>query len=221
MVASPGIGRADPTQALQQQINDLKTQIVNLANKTLYSASIGAGGLTVQAGGTINLPLGGTIRDANGNIIFSADQHNGQRLSTPFLAIPMWPRWCPGAAGGPGFQSSTSVGDWTMAASACTSEVTLWEGRIPQVLHPQIAAVGAFGRASGTTSVPTYRLYVVGSLVATWSQTGYGGGSSGQANITAVTGFGSENVQVTLTMQANVSSSDQLACSAAVYMCGQ
>lgn len=108
-----------------------------------------------------------------------------------------------------------------MAASACTSEVSLWEGRIPQALHPQLKVVGVFGRVTGTTSVPTYRARIQGQLVGTWSQTEYNPGSSPPFDITDVTQFGGESGKLEITMQADVSSDDNLACSAVAILCGK
>lgn len=50
MANTPGRAAFDPTHALQQQINELRALISNLTNKSLYSASIGAGGITVNGG---------------------------------------------------------------------------------------------------------------------------------------------------------------------------
>jgi hypothetical protein len=199
----------------------LEALVANLIRKNLFSAVIGAGGITVNGGGgitvnggkivigpggSIQLPAGGTINDAVGNILFSADSLTGQRLSTPFLAIPMIPKWTGGA-----LQTNTAVGDYTIPASSVTSETTLWQGFVPQVLHPKMACEATIGRVSGTTSTPTYRMYLAGTLIGTWSQTAYAFFETPDFDITGASVYGGENAFVTLTMQADVTSADALA----------
>lgn len=209
----------DRVKRVEQQIAEIRKAIgLTSATITHGDLTIRGGSLVIQDSGSIDLPLGGTVKDALGNIIFSADQHTGQRLSTPFLAVPMTPKWKGGV-----FQTDTGVGDYAIVASDVTAETTLWQGNIPQVVHPRIGWSGVIGRITGTTSTPTYRLYVNGTLVGSpWSQTGYGGYNTPQFDITGITSFGSENVRVTLSIQADVSSTDNLACGTySAYMCGQ
>lgn len=222
MVASPDIN----PKSTETRLAELEATVAAMGRQTAYSMQISSGGLiinngggiTIGPGGSIQLPAGGTIRDSAGNILFSADALTGQRLSTPFLAVPMNPLWAGGA-----FQSNTSVGDYSIAASVVTAETTLWAGSIPQTLHPKIQWVGTVGRITGTTSVPTYKMYVNGALVGTWSQTVYGGFQTPQYDITGVpgVGFGFQNVGVTVSIQANVTSTDNLAfTTTSVLMCG-
>lgn len=233
MANSPPPGAFDPQRALLDRIAALEASVKNLTNKTLFSVSVGSGGITINngggitvnggtivigPGGSIQLPAGGTITDALGNIIFSADALTGQRLSTPFLSVPMIPKWAGGT-----FQSNTSVGDYSIAASVVTSETVLWSGSIPQALHPKIQWLGATGRITGSTSIPTYRLYVNLVKVGTWSQTTYGNFTTPQFDITGVpgVGFGFQNVSVTVSIQADVTSTDNLAfTTTSVLMCG-
>lgn len=215
MVAGP------QDNSLPARVARLEQALTNLTSKTLFSASIGSGGLTINngggitvnggkivigPGGSIQLPAGGTITDAVGNILFSADSLTGQRLSTPFLAIPMVPKWTGGA-----LQTNTGVGDYTIPASSVTAETTMWQGFIPQVLHPKIACEGTIGRVTGTTSTPTYRMYVAGTLVGTWSQTAYAFFVTPNFDVTGASVYGGMNAFVTLTIQADVTSADALA----------
>lgn len=225
MVASP------QPQDQNARITRLEDLVDNLTRKTLFSAVVNAGGLTINGGGgitvnggkivigpggSIQLPAGGTITDAVGNILFSADSLTGQRLSTPFLAIPMVPLWAGGV-----FQSNTAVGDYSVAASVVTSEVVMWTGSIPQTLHPKIQWYGNTGRITGSTSTPTYRLYVNGILIGTWSQTAYTSFATPQYDITAAIGYGFSNVSATVSIQADVTSADNLAFTTkSLLLCG-
>lgn len=215
MVMNPQNVPSDAYNALLNEINMLKSQVAALSRQTLQSASIGSGGilingggaLTLGPGGNINMPAGGHIKDAAGNILFSADGTTGQRLSTPYLVVPMVPKWAGGR-----FQTNTAVGDYSIPASSVTSETTLWEGEAPQILHPQAIWSGNIGRIVGTTSTPTYKLYINNVLVGTNSTTSYTFYQMPAADITGVGGFGIQIVPVKITIQADISSADDLAC---------
>lgn len=226
MVMTPQNVPSDAYNALLNRINDLSARLDAVSRQTLASASIGSGGITISGGGSltigpggnINMPAGGHIKDAAGNIVFSTDAATGQRLSTPFLSLPMQARW----RGGP-FLTDTAAGDYSIVASAVTAETFLWTTVIPQTLHPKIQWAGVIGRITGTTSTPTYRLYINGTLVGTWSGVGYGGFATPQYDITAVpgVGFGFSNVGVSATIQADVTSTDNLAFTTNnLIMCG-
>lgn len=218
MVASPSATPNDPWARLAA----LERTVAALENKNLFSAVVSSGGLTINngggitvnggkivigPGGSIQLPAGGTITDAAGNILFSADALTGQRLSTPYLAVPLTPRWSGGR-----FQTNTGTGDFSIPASSVTAETTLWEGEIPQILHPKAIWSGNLGRVTGTTSVPTYKLYVNNVLVDTYSQTSYAFHESAPLDITGVSVYGVQIAPVRVTIQADVTSTDDLAC---------
>ncbi|HEX3778542.1 MAG TPA: hypothetical protein VHX38_02665 [Pseudonocardiaceae bacterium] len=225
MVTTPPHIPGSQYDALQQRVARLEKALANLSNRTLAAAAIGSGGITIdggsitfQNGGDINLATGGHIRDGNGNIVFSADGTTGEGLSTPFLSVPMMADWNGGGIRG----GTDGLGEYLIGASHITTETELWRGIIPQVLHPNIGMRCVIGRASGATSTPTYRLYVNGALVDTFSQTTFGTFDTGQLDVTAVTVFGSENVGVSLTAQVNTTSTDQIACTCVgVFMCGR
>jgi hypothetical protein len=224
MVATPQHVPGSQYDALAARVAALERQVSAVANKTLFSANIGAGGLSISSGGDlnmgpggdINLSAGGHIKDGAGNILFSADGTTGQRLSTPFLQVPMTALWDGGT-----FRSDTTAGDYAIAASLVTTETTLWIGTIPQVLHPAILWSGVVGNITGGSSIPTYRLYINGVLVGTWSQSTYAPFNSPQFDITGVTTFGTQTVQATVTIQASVTSTQNLAfTSYCLNMCG-
>lgn len=213
MVASPQ--SQEPEARLQRVERDMD----NLKRKTLYSAVIGQGGLTIRDGGVINMPLGGSIRDAQGHIIFSADRSTGQRLSTPFLAVPLTAMW--DGEDGAAFRTGGSTGGYAFQAQHCTTETTLWRGLIPQVVHPRVFYDIDVGRLTGTTSTPTYRLYINSNLVDTFSTTAVGLYSCPSRDITGITSFGSSNVPVSVTVQSNNSSTDYFDVTAwQLVMCG-
>jgi hypothetical protein len=220
MVASP------QAQDLPSRVARLEALLDAESRKTLYSAVISSGGLTINdggitigPGGSIQLPAGGTVRDAAGNIIFSADSLTGQRLSTPFLPVPMTPMW--DGNDGATFRSGGSTGGYAFQAQHCTTETTLWRGFIPQVVHPGVFYNIDVGRLTGATSTPTYRLYINGHLVDTFSTTSNTFYSSPFRDITSITSFGLTNVSASVTMQANVTSADYFNCTVwGLVMCG-
>lgn len=148
MVASPNRGNVDPTHSLQQQINDLKKQITNLANKTLYSANIGAGGLTFTAGGS--------IKDALGNAVVQPDPLGG--LAYPWLSVAWYPLFQP-------ILNAPSTGTWGPNAVAVSqidavpANANFWTAYIPRVISPQLAVRGAFGPTAGTHT-QTINIYI-------------------------------------------------------------
>lgn len=186
--------------------------VVGPTGTRYFSVSPGAGGVPVT---NIRMGIGGKIYDGAGNIIFSADQASGQRLSTPFLMVPMTPQWDGGI-----FQQYNAAavtqqnGRYTMVANSALTEITMWEGVIPQVVHPKVKWSGVVGRATGTTSTPTYKLYINTTVVKTWSTTVATGYDTGDIDITGVSGvgFGFEQVGVKLTMQCTPTSNDHLYC---------
>lgn len=219
MAATPPHIPGGPRDALEARVAALERALVAATNKTLFSANIGAGGLTIGAGGSINLPAGGAIKDGVGNIIFSADASTGQRLSTPFLAIPMTAMW--DGNDGAAFRTGGSTGGYVFQAAHCTTETTLWRGIIPQIVHPRVCYNIDVGRLTGTTSTPTYRLYINGNLVDTFSTTAVGLYSCPFRDITGITGFGTGNVSFNVTVQANVTSTDYFDATAwELVMCG-
>lgn len=228
MVASP------QPQDLPSRVTRLEDIVDVLSRKTLFSAVINGGGLTLNnggsitvnggkivigPGGSIQLPAGGTITDALGNILFSADALTGQRLSTPFLAVPGVAKW--DGNDGAAFRTGGGTGDYVFQAAHCTAETTLWTGVIPQIVHPEVSYSAAIGRVTGSTSTPTYRLYINGSLVDTRTTAVYAGYGSPFRSITSITSFGSTGVSFSLSVQADVTSTDYFACTfSGLAMCG-
>lgn len=214
MTANPPSIPGDPYGALLAEVNRLRARIDAVDRRTLGSASVGSGGITINNGGSltlgpggdINLSAGGHIKDGIGDILFSADGTTGQRLSTPYLTVPMVPKWAGGR-----FQTNTGIGDYSIPASSVTAETTLWEGEAAQLLHPEAIWSGVLGRITGTTSTPTYRLYVNAVLVATNIQSSYAFYASPAIDITGVSVFGVQIASVKLTIQADISSADDLA----------
>lgn len=186
--------------------------IVGPTGTRYFSVSPGAGGTPVT---NIRMGTGGKIYDGAGNIIFSADQASGQRLSTPFLQVMLAPQWDGGI-----FQQynggavTQAIGRATVVANSVLAETTMWEGVIPQVLHPKVRWTGVVGRSTGTTSVPTYKLYIGATVVKTWSLTAPTNYDSGDIDITGVAGvgFGAERVGTRLTIQCTPTSNDHIYC---------
>lgn len=225
MVATPPHVPGSQYDALIARVAKLERDLASVANKTLFSANIGAGGLTINSGGDlnmgtggdINLSAGGHIKDGVGNILFSADGITGQRLSTPFLSVPMYQE----------FQNRTTGNGFTtcLASDIGTAEKSLWEGSIPLVVAPLIMWKFLGGDATSSTVTATYRLYVNGSLIDSFAANSVTIHSTSQANaldITEVTDFGTGNVSVIVTAQCSVSNADQILCQMlGVSQCGR
>lgn len=98
--------------------------------------------------------------DRSGQIVVSDDVQSGHGLARPWLSVPLYPQFTP----------TLSPGYWAISSTNITTEKVLWEGRIPLVSHPKISVDGVWGQASGSNS-STYKLYVNGTVVGTWSET--------------------------------------------------
>jgi hypothetical protein len=174
------------------------------------------GTTSILVNGNIQLPVGGKILDGVGNIIISADALSGVGLSTPFVAVPLNPLWN-GLTGSPG-------GYPQIAASACASEIQIWNGIIPMLAWPQIRFNMTTGRALGTVSVPTYRFYINGVLVDTLTDATIRNYSNKIFTLPpfSVLGlaFGVSPVGVSITIQASVSNTDTFAAGALAWMAG-
>lgn len=140
--------------------------------KTLYSAAISEGGLTIKGnGGLFVLDAAGnpiftvegnhlfSFWDYNNDVILRADPLGG--LAEPWLPIPMYATFMPNLAAG-------ATGAWTTPDK--TAENVLWRGRMAQVTHPYVVVDGDWGYASGAGTA-TYRLYINGVVKSTWAAT--------------------------------------------------
>jgi len=119
----------------------------------------------------------------------------------------MYPKWAGGR-----FQTNTGTGDYSIPASSVTAETTMWEGEAAQILHPRAIWSGNIGRIVGATSTPTYRLYINNVLVDTFSTASYTFHQSSAVDITGTGLFGIQIVPVKLTIQADISSADDMSC---------
>jgi hypothetical protein len=217
---------SDAYNSLLNEIKKTNLRLDAISRKTLANTSINVGGININGGrikitssGGIQLPAGGNITDASGNIIFSADALSGVRLSTPFLTIPWVPMW--DGQDGSAFRTGGSTGGYAFQAQHCMSEMTIWRAVIPQIVHPAVFYNMDVGRLTGTTSTPTYRLYVNGNLLDTFSTTANSFYSCPFHSITGITGFGTGNVSASVTVQSNISSADYFNATAwNLVMCG-
>lgn len=140
--------------------------------KTLYSAAISEGGLTIQGGGGLFVKdaAGNPIFTVEGNHLFSFWDYNNDvilradplgGLAEPWLGINMYPAFLPNLAAG-------ATGAWTTPDR--TAENVVWRGRLAQVTHPYVVVDGDWGYASGAGTA-TYRLYINGVVKSTWAAT--------------------------------------------------
>jgi hypothetical protein len=100
--------------------------------------------------------------DSESNVLVSDSAEYGKGLARPWIPVPLYPRFVPSAP------AAGVDGAWCINASAITSEKTLWEGRAT-IDHPLITVDGHWGHASGAGDI-TYRLYVAGEQVGTWTE---------------------------------------------------
>lgn len=143
------------------------------------------------------------LHDLTGRLVLSADGETGQGIAEPWIAVPGEPKCFPTA-----FLDSAGT-DNTLPISAITSESTVWEGRIGKVSHPKIQVDWIGGRVTGTTGVPTYRFYVGGDLLDTWSHTAYQAMLHGPYDITDK--IGQQNVSVQVRAQGTGTGTDRVA----------
>lgn len=211
MVSSP------QSQDLPARVARLEALLDAESRKSLFSAVISSGGLTIEngggitlgPGGNINMSAGGKIKDGAGDIILSADALSGAGLSTPFVPIPMYPAWA---------QSFPGSAYPCIAASACTAETQIWAGIIPQAVWPLLFFEVLVGRVTGSTSNATYRFYVNSGLINSIASPAFGFQNFAEpilAPLGVAIGFGSENVGISITIQSNVTSGDFFAAGVA------
>lgn len=172
----PGDVAPGPVPQSISSIEGLLATIVSRLNedqrKTLYSAMVSDGGLTIKGdGGLFVLDAAGnpiftvegnhlfSFWDYNDDIILRADPLGG--LAEPWLSIPMYPAFIPNLAAG-------VTGAWTTPDR--TAENVVWRGRMAQVTHPYVVVDGDWGYASGAGTA-TYRLYINGVVKTSWTAT--------------------------------------------------
>jgi hypothetical protein len=114
------------------------------------------------------------FRDYLGHILMSDDVQTGG-LARPWLPVPMYPLFS--------VDANSIYFYLTVQAASIASETVLWEGRIPLVSHPRISIDGVWGQATGSNT-PTYKLYVGGVNVGTWTP-GFGTGVHGPFDISS------------------------------------
>jgi hypothetical protein len=185
-----GLNSAKITQGGLTIENDAYFQMISPAGVFIvYIGPDGLGGQTLQirrADGTLVLDTQRDVAsghdfwafwDRAGHIVLSDDVQAGKGLAKPWLSVPMNPLF-----------SMTANTVWSymnLPVASVTTETTLWEGRIPLATHPKIQVNGIWGTASGSNT-STYKLYVDGTAVGTWSETGIDAGVKGPFDITSV-----------------------------------
>lgn len=91
MVATPNHVPGQNLDPILQRLAALERKVDAIANKTLYSASIGAGGLTVGQGGSITMDGGNfSLADPAGDDLVSNDTVAGWGLNQPNITTPFY-----------------------------------------------------------------------------------------------------------------------------------
>jgi hypothetical protein len=164
MVASPN--PLDPLERLTR----LEQIVAALANKTLDSATIGSGGITVNGGsitisgsGGIVLPPGGSIIDNSGHTLVQADVLGG--ISRPWSCVPLRPLF---DDGGGGRVTNGFYGAIELRQAQIVTDQLVWEGTIPEMLYPKFSIYGWFGYTTNPNTI-TVTIQFNGVTVATIS----------------------------------------------------
>lgn len=136
-------------------------------------------------------------RDFLGHLLFTDDVQTGG-MARPYLSVPMYPLFSMAA--------SSVYAYMTIAQASIASETLLWEGRIPLGSHPRINVNGVWGQASGSNS-STYKLYVNGTAIGTWNETGLSVGVRGPFDVSPYL----DQTDVTVQLKASASGSGTVA----------
>lgn len=160
MVASP------QPQDLPSRVARLEALLDAESRKTLYSASIGAGGLTINSGGVITLPPGGSVVDASGNTLLQADVLGG--LSRPWASVPLRPLFDDGAVLSAAANRTHSgfFGPIELLQGQIVTDQLVWAGTIPELLNPKFSIYGWFGYTTNSNTI-TVTINFNGTTVAT------------------------------------------------------
>jgi hypothetical protein len=192
MVATPKFVPGENRDPLVTRLAALEKTVAAIANKTLYSASIGAGGITVNGGsidiegsGGIKLPVGGTVTDANGVVLLQSDPLGG--LAYPWYSVPLLQLFI--GPTGPGSTASWPNGAsegfqqaWTTVSSPNGSLVGApwFAGYLPYVSHPRIylqtfSAVAASGGTATWGVEITTNGFASFTEIGTWVDSSFTG----------------------------------------------
>src|SRR3984885_2968673 len=150
MVASPDIN----PKSIEARLADLEDVVAAVGRKTAFSMSIGAGGMTVAAGGSIKLATGGTITDVHGDALLQSDPAGG--IARPWAPVPM-------------YQFFDNAQDSTEPNQLQANVVTgapMWIGTVPAINWPRLAVYGHFGYSPGvgTTTSVTYIVELIAGV---------------------------------------------------------
>jgi hypothetical protein len=186
-----------------------------LTSKILFSASIGAGWLTIYSGAGLKLAPSGTVADTTGNVLAQSDPAGG--IARPWASVPMYQ--C--------FLSSQDSTEPTQLQVNMVAGAPMWIGTVPAISWPRLAVYGHFGYISGvgTTTSVTYIVGLVSGLtteatVGTFTVTG--GIQYGLAHTFDVTPYlgTTTNWDVTLGIQSATGAGGTLMCAPSLWLVG-
>lgn len=182
MVATPKYVPGEHRDPLATRLAALEKTVAAIGNKTLYSASIGSGGLTINGSGGIKLPVGGTITDANGVVLLQSDPLGGIAYpwySVPLLGLHIGPT---GPTGTTTYPNGTLTQAWQQYNTADAGLTTngWFAGFLPYVSHPRLrfqtfaetAAVG--GTATFYVAISTNN-FATQTVIGTWVENQFNG----------------------------------------------
>jgi hypothetical protein len=101
------------------------------------------------------------LYDRQNNILFSDDSVSGYGIASPWISFPMYEQFT--------MAQNIVYQYMSLPTTSVAAETTLWEGRIPLMLHGFVGVSGVWGAAIGTNT-STYRLKLNGTTVGTWNQ---------------------------------------------------
>lgn len=175
MAATPDYIPGSNDNPLLGRVAALERALAMVANKTLFSAAIGAGGLTVNGGsitiagtGGIVLPPGGTVVDSTGHVLLQADVLGG--LSRPWSGVPLRPLFDDGLVASTVANRTHNgfYGAIELLQGQIVTDQLVWAGTIPELLYPKFSIYGWFGYTTNTNTI-TVTINFNGTTVATIS----------------------------------------------------
>jgi hypothetical protein len=215
VTATPAHIPGGQVDALIARVAALEKTVAALGNKTLFSANIGAGGLTVAAGGGIKLATGGTVTDTSGDVLVQSDPAGG--IGRPWTSVPLYQ--C--------FLSSQDSTEPTQLQSNMVAGAPMWIGTVPAINWPRLAVYGHFGYIAGvgTTTSVTYVVSLISGVTteaALGTFTVAGGIQYGLAHTFDVTPYlgMTTNWDVTIGIQSATGTGGTLMCAPSLWLVG-
>lgn len=205
----------DRIKRLEQQLAAVRKAIgLTSATITHGDLTVDGGQIVIKGSGGLVLPVGGTVTDANGNLLLQSDPAGG--IAYPWMPVPMSQDFT-------GNASLNSFGEPNMVQSVGGTGL-MSHGYIPYIQHPRLQVGGIFGPdtagqsvtyevrlydSSGTTLISTLGSFTLGSEV---------GGTQATYDVTPWLGHSGYYLSVWCT--SHTTGSGHFYCQPAVFLRG-